>query len=108
MRHFSYSSPIFSPIRLSQLDVTGLCGFVATAGLRRLYHHARNTRGNEWHYLKHFCSDMNSLLTGKNTGNFVIIDASICALLGGNPRPEPIPSHPAHFEYTSEQGITGN
>ncbi len=52
----------------------------------------------EWHYLKHFwpvvypkkdrkseinspkfcsplCSDMNSLLAGKNTGNFVIIDA---------------------------------
>ncbi len=54
------------------------------------------------------CADMNSLLTGKNTGNFVIIDASIYALPGGNPRPEPIPGHPAHFEYASEQEITGN
>src|SRR5712691_11955000 len=46
-----------------------------------------------------------SLLTGKNTGNFAFSGASNCALLLGNPHPEPISSHCTCFRRISEQGI---
>src|SRR6266699_1392046 len=47
------------------------------------------------------------LLTGKNTGNFAFSGASNCALLLGNPRPEPISNHCTCFRRISEQGING-
>src|SRR5712692_1032521 len=47
----------------------------------------------------------NSLLTGKNTGNFACFDGADYSLFLGNPRPEPISSHPPCFRRKSEQGI---
>jgi hypothetical protein len=51
------------------------------------------------------CSAANSLLTGKNTGNFARSAGSNQLLFLVNPRPEPISSHCTCFRRKSEQGI---
>src|SRR6266849_2056774 len=51
------------------------------------------------------CSAANSLLTGKNTGDFVCFDDSNHARILGNPHPEPISGHHPVFSANSEQGI---
>jgi hypothetical protein len=50
-------------------------------------------------------SGPNSLLTGKNTGNFTRFDSSNRTPFQRNPHPEPFSRHLTHPVLDSEQGI---